>query len=61
MRSVRIIMAIIWGLMAIGLVFAAIADFTWFYVLMAIGCTGTSILSILEYRWSAANNWQDEG
>lgn len=52
MNFARIVNTIAWALMTIGCVLAAIHDFTWFYVLMGIGCAGVTTLGILEYRWS---------
>lgn len=62
MNILKIVNIVIWALFTVGALLLTISDFSWFTLLMTIGCAGMTTISWLLYSWSKPDNkWPDGG
>lgn len=48
----QLVMGCVWAVFSLAFLLLTIADFRFFYLLMAIGCGGISATSFLQYHWT---------
>lgn len=58
MNILKILNIVVWALFTAGALLLTIYDFSWFTLLMTIGCAGMTTISWLLHAWSRdINEW----